>query len=899
MTHCQGVRGCGERYLAACRASAGMAVGLLLRSAFLLTAHAAFQGNQDDSAVVTGHADQNSTVALASRCFPASTGPPRALRTTAHVQSRKTGVLRAPAIALSSAMTLPCPNATTRIRLRVRGRVQGVGFRPFVFRLANSLGLSGWVRNDALGVLIEVEGRESAVTTFKRKVVNEPPPPAGVDDFSEEPCDVRHVPGFVIIASQHEGSKLATILPDLAVCADCRREVRDPEDRRYRYPFTNCTHCGPRFTIIKGLPYDRPNTTMARFTMCAECQREYDDVNDRRFHAQPNACPACGPRVRWYDTAGCADAAAFLVGAAPGVRAEREAAMSLALEAIRAGRVVAVQGLGGFHLVVDGTNEAAVRTLRERKHRWEKPLAVMVGTLDEAGRHVQVSSGAQALLTSAEAPIVLCRKLHSSSIAESVAPDTPHLGIMLAGTPLHHLLLGELQRPIVATSGNLSEEPICIDPEEGLVRLAGIADGWLVHDRPIERHMDDSVIQLVCEGPQFLRRARGYAPLPVAIPDSDRVVLALGGHQKNTVTLAVQDRAFVSQHIGDLDSLQTRQACERVIRDFLELYAVRPDLIAHDLHPDYASSELAEALTAPGALLQDVPRVAVQHHHAHLAACLADAGHSGRALGVIWDGSGLGSDGMLWGSEFLLGDATGFERIAALRPYPLLGGEGAARDPRRSALSLLACAFGAEAFEAEDLTCVADIPARDRALLGRMFVNQVGSPMTTSMGRLFDAVAALSGLVTRQGFEGRAGMLLESACAAITNAHYPLPCVGVEPARATVNSPRFWLDPTPLIRAVVSDVRSGISQAALSARFHAALVTSVVEVAHRIDVDSVVLSGGCFQNRILTEACASALQKQRLNVVIHRQVPPNDGGLSLGQALVARAAASRNALTKP
>jgi hydrogenase maturation protein HypF len=778
----------------------------------------------------------------------------------------------APVITDSDSETL------TRVRLQLRGRVQGVGFRPFVYRTAQSLGLSGWVRNDALGVLLEAEGPLRAVKTFIEKVVNEPPAPGSVDDWNQESCAVLHDTGFVIVASQSEGPKLATLLPELATCAQCLRELSDPSNRRYHYPFTNCTHCGPRFTIIRSLPYDRPNTTMAHFTQCADCQREYDDPNDRRFHAQPNACPVCGPQLSYVD-------------AARKVLGWREHALALAVEAIAAGSIVAVQGLGGFHLMVDATNDSAVRRLRQRKHRWEKPLAVMLQHTEQVREHVEVPALVAALLTSTEAPIVLCRKHEQSSIAASVAPDTPYLGVMIASNPLHHLLLQRLQRPVVATSGNLSEEPICIDPEQAQQRLAGIADGWLVHDRPIERHMDDSVMHLIGGSPQFLRRARGFAPLPVAVPASDRVVLALGGHQKNTIALAVRDRVFVSQHIGDLDSLETREASERVVRDFLELYAVKPDVVAHDLHPDYASSKLAEALTSSGGWLAGVLRLAVQHHHAHLAACLADAGHEGRALGVIWDGSGLGLDGTLWGGEFLLGDAHGFERLAALKPYPLLGGEAAARDPRRAALSLLASAIGPEGFDAEDLPCVASIPAHDRALLRRMFASQSSSPMTSSVGRLFDAVAALCGLVTSASFEGRAGMLLESHCGAIAGEHYPLPCVGVDAATASeAAAPRYWLDTAPLIQAVVADVRAGAGATVVATRFHAALVAAVLEIADRAGADCVALSGGCFQNRVLTEACVSALQKKKLKVVIHRRLPPNDGGLCLGQALVARAA---------
>ena len=765
-----------------------------------------------------------------------------------------------------------------RIRLRLRGRVQGVGFRPFVYRTAQALGLSGWVLNDAQGVLLEAEGAESAVKTFRERVVHGAPAPASVDDCVEENCPANFETGFVIIASQAGGNKLATILPEIATCADCLREIDDPSNRRYRYPFTNCTHCGPRFTIMRALPYDRPNTTMAHFTMCTDCRGEYEDPNDRRFHAQPNACPLCGPQLSYVDTT-------------RKVLARRNEALTLAVEAVRAGHIVAVQGLGGFHLVVDATNEATVLELRRRKHRWEKPLAVMVQDIAQVREHVEVDTVVESLLLSPEAPIVLCRKLAQSSIAPSVAPDTPYLGVMVPSTPLHHLLLQQLGRPIVATSGNLSEEPICIDPEEAEQRLSGIADGWLVHDRPIERHMDDSVMQLVGGAPQFLRRARGYAPLPIAVPRSERVVLALGGHQKNTVALAIEDRVFVSQHIGDLDSLPTRQACERVVRDFLLLYAARPDVIAHDSHPDYASTQLAERLTSKGALLEGVPRMAVQHHHAHLAACLADAGHAGRVLGVIWDGTGLGSDGTIWGGEFLLGDASGFQRVAALKPYPMLGGEAAARDPRRSALALLWSAFGSDAFDWEDLPCVAGTSRSERAVLLKLLEAKINCPVTSSMGRLFDGVAALCGLITHPSFEGRAGMLLESLCGDLAVMPYSFPCSTVNDGGARdAWAPHHWLDPTPLIEQVVADVRNGEGRAAIATRFHATLVASVVEVAGRVAADSVVLSGGCFQNRRLSEGTVTALQKKGLRAVIHRNLPPNDGGLSLGQAMVARAA---------
>lgn len=765
--------------------------------------------------------------------------------------------------------------SSIRIRLRLRGRVQGVGFRPFVYGLARGLGLNGWVKNDAQGVLLEVEGNAGAVDDFKQRVIGSVPPPAHVSQHTEERCELQHEADFIIVASGQAGRKSATILPELATCADCLSEVLDEQNRRCGYPFTNCTRCGPRFTIIRELPYDRPNTTMSDFAMCEECQREYTDPSDRRFHAQPNACPVCGPELYYVD-------------AARVIEARRDAALHAAVRHIADGHVVAIQGLGGYHLVVDATNERAVMTLRERKHRWEKPLAVMVRDLQEAREQVLLDEKCERLLQSQQAPIVLCPKRGSHSIALGVAPDTPLLGVMLPCTPLHHLLLRELNRPVVATSGNLSEEPICIEPIEAEQRLAHIADGWLSHNRPIVRHMDDSVVQLVAGAPQFMRRARGYAPLPISTFPDESVVLALGGHQKNTIALAVGDQVFVSQHIGDLDNLETRRACERVVLDLLRMYEAIPDLIVHDMHPDYASTALAEQLAGPGGALHGVATLGVQHHHAHWVACLGESGATGHSLGVIWDGSGYGTDGTIWGSEFLVGDAQGFQRVAALKPYPLLGGESSARDPRRAALSLLFDAFGGQVFDWQDLVCVASVPLAERRLLRRMAESGVNCPRTSSMGRVFDAVAAIGALVEGPSFEGRAGMLLETQCSDLDEGPYPLPLMAADSPIQGRATPEYWLDHRQLIRAVVADVRAGVAMSIVSARLHAALCDAVNEVCRKVNVERVVISGGCFQNRRLTERCVGLIEAQGKQLLVHRHVPPNDGGLSFGQALIGR-----------
>ena len=529
-------------------------------------------------------------------------------------------------------------SSIVRLRLRLRGRVQGVGYRPFVYRTAQALKLSGWIHNDNQGVLLEAQGAPAAIGAFVLTIVSDAPSPARVDDWHQEACPLEVESGFVILPSQVDGPTTAVILPEVATCADCLSEISDPSNRRYQYPFTNCTHCGPRFTIIRSLPYDRPNTTMLKFAMCEQCCREYEDPLDRRFHAQPNACPVCGPRLRLIDKS--------FQDLVP-----QDLALSAAADLVRKGLILAVQGLGGFHLIINSIDEAAVHHLRQRKHRWEKPLAVMVRDLGQARECVDLGPTEEALLTSPEGPIVLCSKRASSLVAAGVAPDTPLLGIMLAPTPLHYLLLNHLGCPIVATSGNLSEEPICIDPKEATARLANIAQAWLIHDRPIERHMDDSVVHVVHGEPQLVRRARGYAPLPVTVPHSNQVVLALGGHQKNTISLAIDDQVFLSQHIGDLENHETKQAFKHAIFDLLRLYAATPDVIAHDWHPDYASTQFAEESSKQGGRLAGIPRVAVQHHHAHLAACLADANYPDPVLGVIWDGSGLGPDGTIWGGN--------------------------------------------------------------------------------------------------------------------------------------------------------------------------------------------------------------------------------------------------------
>ncbi|MCX7668633.1 MAG: carbamoyltransferase HypF, partial [Anaerolineae bacterium] len=653
-------------------------------------------------------------------------------------------------------------------------------------------------------------------------------PPAGYTRF-----EIRH--------SDRSGARTVLVLPDIATCADCRAELFDPTNRRYRYPFTNCTNCGPRFTIIEALPYDRPNTTMRRFALCPACQAEYEDPLDRRFHAQPNACPVCGPRLTFYEhnkpKAGDGTER-------PEAVADAEEALQRAADALRAGRIVAVKGLGGFHLMVDARNDAAIQRLRESKPRRAKPFALMARDLAQVRQFCEVPPAAEALLTSVEAPIVLLRKLAphdgiSSScppitVSPLVAPANPYLGVMLPYTPLHHLLLRELDFPVIATSGNLADEPICTDETEAMQRLGHIADAFLVHDRPIVRHADDSVAWIVAGAPRLLRRARGYAPLPVLLKEPAATILAVGAHLKNTVALSVGRQVFISQHIGDLETPEAMAAFERVIADFLRLYEAAPVAIAHDMHPDYLSTRWAqEDRGLPGV----ERRIAVQHHHAHLAACLAENQVAGPALGVTWDGTGYGPDGTIWGGEFLLGDATGYERVAHLRPFRLPGGEAAVREPRRVALALLWELFGAAALAMDDLAPIRDLRPAERTLLAQMLARGVHAPITTSVGRLFDGIAALIGLPGVISFEGQAAMALEfvadtgetgayEVALATSNVKYQTSNEVPDDRRMTFDArrPRFILDWAPLVTAVLADLRRGVSQGIMAARFHNCLL---------------------------------------------------------------------------
>jgi len=767
------------------------------------------------------------------------------------------------------------PRAAERLRLLIQilGAVQGVGFRPFVYRLAREMGLAGWVCNSSSGVSIEVEGPMDRLERFLLRIEREKPPRAYIQSLESSFLDPVGHTGFEVRESGVGGRKTALVLPDIATCADCLREILDPRDRRYHYPFTNCTNCGPRFSIIEGLPYDRPRTTMRRFTMCDECRREYTDPADRRFHAQPNACPACGPHLALWSAEGRVDAA-------------RHDALLAAADLIRKGKIVAAKGLGGFHLLVDARNDGAVRLLRARKRREEKPLALMFPSLGAARIGCEVSDLEERLLCSPESPIVLLRARVAAcsgnpGIAPSVAPGNPWLGAMLPYTPLHHLLLSELGFPVVATSGNLSDEPICTDENEALRRLSGIADAFLVHDRPIARHVDDSITRIMAGRELVLRRARGYAPLPQHVGRALPVILGVGAHLKNTIALSVGEEVFVSQHIGDLETAEAAGAFHAVIESFKALYESSPSAVACDLHPDYISTHDAKRM--------GLPVHGVQHHHAHVVACMAENRLEGTVLGVSWDGTGYGTDGTVWGGEFLVSTRSSFRRVAHLRTFRLPGGDRAVREPRRSALGLLHEAFGDDALGRIDLPTIAAFSRKEIQVIHRMLEAGVNAPITSSVGRLFDAVASIIGLRQVVRFEGQAPMELEFAlggAGASTDPggtsprrRYPMDVLrrgGTAPA---------LIDWKPLVIGIIDDLGRGSSPREISLEFHESLVDSIVQVARITGEERVVLTGGCFQNKYLTERAVEELERVGFRPYWHQRIPPNDGGISLGQVI--------------
>jgi len=759
-----------------------------------------------------------------------------------------------------------------RAQVVVRGIVQGVGFRPFVYRLAREHGLGGWVLNSTQGVVIEVEGERERIEGFLGQLQAEPPPQALIEKVETSLLPPVGYSSFVIEASR-DGNEFVLISPDICICPDCLRELRDPHDRRYRYPFINCTNCGPRFTIISDIPYDRPKTTMRVFAMCPRCDREYHDPGDRRFHAQPNACPVCGPRVTL---------------AANGARPPRtpDEPIETARRLLAEGDIVSVKGLGGFHLACDATNPQAVATLRGRKHRVDKPFAVMSLDVETVRRYCEVQEGEAQLLESSARPIVLLRRRPDCPIAPEVAPGNSYLGVMLPYTPLHYLLLGGVGEPslpsplaLVMTSGNMSEEPIAIGNQEAHQRLSVLADYFLLHDRDIHVRCDDSVTRLFHGKEAILRRSRGYAPFPVRLNLELAEILACGAELKNTFCLTKGTYAFLSQHIGDMENYETFASYQSSIQHFQGLFRVEPRTVAYDLHPNYLATRYALELAEERGLR----KVPVQHHHAHVASCMAENGVTEPVIGVAFDGTGYGSDGRIWGGEFLLADYCRFRRLAHFQYVPLPGGEAAIKRPYRMAVSHLLSAFGEEALELS-LALWSMLEPGELALVRRLMTAGVNSPLTSSCGRLFDAVSALAGVRGVVNYEGQAAIELEM-----------LAGEGVDDAydwRLLRRAPMV-IDPAPLLRGVVADLLAGVEVGVISARFHntiAAIVADVCRAARqKTGVGRVALSGGCFQNVYLLGRTVDALERGGFQVFIHHLVPANDGGIALGQAVVANA----------
>ncbi len=782
--------------------------------------------------------------------------------------------------------------AARALSLHVTGIVQGVGFRPFVYNLARRLDLVGWVRNSSEGVFCLVEGPPEAIEAFERALREEAPPMAVIDSVIAEEVEPEGLTSFEIVESARTEGAMTLVSPDIATCAACASELADPADRRYRYPFVNCTNCGPRFTIIEDIPYDRPATTMRDFRMCDECAAEYSDPGDRRFHAQPDACLVCGPRL-YLNLAGEGTSSELSLPAdakwTPEVetavrsqherdseRARSDSIMRAVVTLLRSGRIVAIKGLGGFQLACDADNEAAVARLRERKHRWGKPLAIMTATIEDARRYCEVSEAETRLLSSPARPIVLLRQRDGAPpLAPSLAPGLHELGVMLPYTPLHHLLLSDFGSPLVMTSGNLSEEPIAMRNAEALERLAPIADAFLLHDRDIHSRYDDSVSRMVGGRIEIIRRARGYAPYPLTLPfSSDIDILAAGPEQKNTFCLLTKEHAFVSQHIGDMENAKTLEHYEATLELYERLFRISPQLVAYDLHPEYLSTKFAKTL--------DLPKVGVQHHHAHVASVTAEHGHSHPVIGIALDGTGYGTDGHIWGGEILIADWAGFSRFAHLAEVPMPGGAAAVRRPARMAIGTLV------GLDAGLLDHPGAAPLRSRladgeeALLLEMIERRVNCPPTSSMGRLFDTVSALCGVRDDALYEGQAAVELEAIAAQGVSDGYRFALSDSEPVVA---------DPLPVIEGVLDDIAEGTEPALVSARFHAAVADLIAEAAvlaaGRTGIRSVALAGGVLMNRLVVTSSLPKLADADLQALLHERLPTNDGAVSFGQAVVA------------
>ena len=760
--------------------------------------------------------------------------------------------------------------STTRQRaaISVRGVVQGVGFRPFVYRLAAAHHLSGWVRNTSGKVEIEVEGSKIAIRDFLEKLPKQAPPMSRIEDIRTTYLSPQGYTDFRIQKSVSQANQYQLVSPDIATCAECREEIFDPANRRFHYAFTNCTNCGPRFTIIDDIPYDRPNTTMWDFKMCSRCQQEYDDPLNRRFHAQPNACPECGPQLALTDSNGKPVKCADVIRKATGL--------------LQDGKILAVRGLGGFQLACDATHPAAVNLLRARKNRPAKPFAVMAATIEDIILHCRVSRTEAELLSSPQAPIVLLRwNSKFSDIASIVAPDSKYLGMMLPYTPLHHLLLREAGRPLVMTSANLSEEPIAKDNDEAFLRLRDIADYFLIHNRGIYARYDDSVFMVAENKPVALRRARGYAPYPIHLPFQSKQILACGAELKNTFCLTRDDHAFVSQHIGDMENEETLEHFEHTVELYKKLFRIEPEIVACDLHPEYLPGKYAARIAAE----QGLPLVPVQHHHAHIVSCMAENGVETPTIGVAFDGVGYGTDGAIWGGEFLVADWHGFRRAGHFEYVPMPGGAAAINKPYRMALGYLYSLLGAD-FSLDGLPLEKINPV-ETAIIKQQIRQRINCPLTSSAGRLFDAVAALAGLRHEVSYEAEAAVALEMRAPD----RFTRTGIKTYPYSFEEQNGVTVVKLGELFAGVVDDVRNKLPVSAISLKLHQTVAQITVAMCRKISqqtgIKLVALSGGVFQNRLLLKLTSDGLQQSGFQVLTHHLVPCNDGGLSLGQAVVA------------
>ncbi len=744
--------------------------------------------------------------------------------------------------------------------IEINGVVQGVGFRPFIFQLAHRHNLRGNVANTAEGVVIHVEGSHRQITDFLEEIPRSRPPLAHIVHIESTGAEVRNCSDFRIIKSSSADSKSTLISPDVSICEDCKEEIFDPRNRRFRYPFTNCTNCGPRYTIINDIPYDRPKTAMAIFRMCDKCQAEYDDPLNRRFHAQPNACPDCGPRVQLFD--------------AQKNPIQSNDPIQTTAELLKKGHILAIKGLGGFHLAVDATLPDAVIRLRQRKQREEKPLALMSPDIEQIETYARMTDSAKALLTGIQRPIVLLDKKDPNPIAPQVAPENRHFGVMLPYTPLHYLLLSQGFTALVMTSANLSEEPIAIDNQEAFERLGRIADYFLVHDRDIYLRSDDSIIRWLNGAPRFIRRSRGYVPIPIFLHRQVPKILACGGELKNTICLTKGNNAFVSQHIGDLENLATEDFMRLTINHLKRILDITPEAIACDQHPDYLSTRYALEI-------KELPVVQIQHHHAHIAACMAENRIDGPVIGLAFDGTGLGSDHHIWGGEVLISDYEDFQRAAHLTYVPMPGGAKAIKEPWRMAVSHLLSHYDATGLPS-DLPMFKAIDAQKIETISTMTQKRINAPLTSSLGRLFDAVAALIGLRYEVAFEGQAAMQLEMTVKKSDGSAYDL---------TWRNGSPIQIETAPLIKQVVEDIMKNTAPGIISSKFHQALIDGFTQICrhlrHQTGIKQVALSGGAFQNAILLRGLSQKLRLNEFEVYAHRQVPCNDGGLSLGQAVIA------------